>query len=94
MLTKTKYTKRSTTQLSDLAEQAGILLMSAALTFGMLEMPSDRTKVVIPNQPSFAFAGNSYEEFNNPVSRERDETAPHFISYSEVQRTPSRTGKL
>lgn len=78
--------------MGKIAGQAGLILMTAAVTLGMLEMPDHtNSKIVLPNQPAFAFAGDNQE--NNPVRREREESAPHFISYSEVQRTASRSGK-
>jgi hypothetical protein len=59
----------------------------------MLEMPDHPNgKIVLPNQPSFVLAGEN-EEANNPIRREREDTAPHYISYSEVQRTAARSGR-
>jgi len=79
--------------LSEVGSQLGLMLMSLAVTMGMLEMPNHtNSRVVVPTQANLAFAINN-DEFNNPVQREREETAPHFISYSAIQRTPGRTGK-
>lgn len=92
MSTKTKITDSPIDQLGKIAGQAGLILMTAAVTLGMLELPDHtNAKIVLPSQPAFAFAGDNEE--NNPVRREREESAPHFISYSEVQRTASRSGK-
>ena len=94
MSTKTKSSKRPLDQLGEIASQAGLILMTAAVTLGMLELPEhSNAKIALPNQPSFAFAGEN-EEANNPIRREREESAPHFISYSEVQRTAPRSGRV
>lgn len=95
MPTKTKKTKTTTETLARLSQQASLLLMAAAVTVGMVELPEHaNSKIVVPNQPAFAFANNGGEANpNNPLRREREETAPHYISYSINQRTPSRTGK-
>jgi hypothetical protein len=96
MSTKIKTIKTPTEQLTKLSQQAGLLLMTAAVTMGMIELPEHaNNKVILPTQPTFAFATNNTGEFdpNNPVRREREETGPHYISYSIAQRTPGRTGK-
>lgn len=94
MSTKTKNSKTTSTQINDLAMQAGLVLMTAAATLGMLELPEHPNKVIVPSQPSFAVATDATENAPNPLRREREETAPHFISYSTFQRTPGRTGKI
>jgi hypothetical protein len=93
MSTKTKISDSTVDQLGKIAGQAGLILMTAAVTLGMVELPDrPNAKVVLPNQPAFAFADEN-DEANNPIRREREESAPHFISYSEIQRTPSRSGR-
>lgn len=80
-------------KINEVASQAGLVLMAAAVTLGMLEMPDHpNSKVIMPSQPSFVLAGEN-DEANNPVRREREDTAPHYISYSEVQRTAARSGR-
>lgn len=95
MSTKTKNTKNTSEKLVELSQQAGLLLMTAAVTIGMVELPEHaNNRVIVPNQPSFAFANNNGEANpNNPLRREGEESAPHYISYSTFQRTPGRTGK-
>lgn len=92
MLLKNK--KLSTTQqLKNLGTKVSVLLMAAATTLGVMDMQEHQgIKVIIPSQPTFAFETNN-TEVNNPIQREREESAPHYISYSVVQRTPSRHGK-
>ncbi len=93
MLAKTKKVKTTTEKLGEVSQQIGILLMTTAATVGMLELPDHQgAKIVLPNQPIFAKVTEN-EDFANPLRREREESAPHYISYSEVQRTPSRSGK-
>lgn len=85
--------QKSANNLSQVAQQAGLMIMAAAATFGMLEAPADTDKrIVVPNQPVFAFA-NEDEELNNPIKREQQETGPQYISYSVSQRTPARSGR-
>jgi hypothetical protein len=82
-----------TQQLRNLASQASIMLMAAATTLGVMDMQDHQSiKVVIPNQPTFAFETEN-TELNSPILREREESAPHYISYDVAQRTPSRHGK-
>jgi hypothetical protein len=94
MSIKTKNTKTTTDKLNEAAMQGGIVLMAAAATLGMLELPDQQnSKVIVPNQPAFAMAVQGGDDPNNTLRREREETTPHFISYSVVQRTAGRTGK-
>ena len=68
--------------------------MSAVATLGMLELPDHlRGQVLVNNQPVFAFANNVSTDRNNPLLREREEIAPHYINYNVSQRTPARSGK-
>lgn len=95
MSTKIKKVSK-TEKLSETAKQAGFLLMATAATLGMLELPAqpDR-RVIVLNQPAFAFANDSFDKGaqTNPIRREREETAPHYSSYSVIQRTVARAGK-
>ncbi len=97
MSNKTKSPQTATDKLTEAAKQGGIILMAAAATLGMLELP-DHTParaVVVPNQPAFAMAARDINGQNQTtqILRERYEAAPHYVSYSESQRTPSRSGK-
>lgn len=92
MSNKTK-TNATLDKVTEVASQAGLVLMTAAVTLGMLEMPDHpNSKIIMPNQPSFVLAGEN-EEANNAIRREREDTVPHYISYSEVQRTAARSGR-
>jgi len=90
-----KNKKPSNTQrLRNLGTQAGVMLMAAATTVGLMDMQEHQNmKVIVPNQPNFAFAVEN-NDLSNPILREREESAPHYISYDVAQRTPSRHGKI
>jgi hypothetical protein len=90
-----KNRKKSNTQkLRNLGTQAGVMLMAAATTVGLMDMQEHQSvKVIIPNQPTFAFETEN-TQLNNPILREREESAPHYVSYEVAQRTPSRHGKI
>ena len=91
----TNKTKTSKDKLVQASQQAGLALMTAAVTLGMLELPDHpNSKVVVPNQPAFAFTYDKEGTDNNPIRREREDTEPHYISYSVSQRTPSRHGRI
>lgn len=94
MSTKTKTTD-ALDQLADAAQQAGLLLMTAAATVGMLEFPDHANRIVVPNQPALALAGESQMtgDQNRSLRREKEEVSEHSVSYSVAQRTPGRTGK-
>ena len=64
--------------------------MTVATLAGLVEMPDRPFKVALL-APAYATAGES--KGANPLRREREESGPHYISYSATQRTPGRTGK-
>lgn len=75
--------------------QFGVVLMAAAVTLGLVEVPNDHEKrALLTSRPVFEMATVNSEQGNNPLRREREESAPHYISYGVNQRTPSRTGKI
>lgn len=77
----------------DMAKQGGVVLMTAAVTLGMIELPEHpNSKVALNAQPVFAYAGEHSTD-STAQRREREESAPHYISYSAAQRTPGRTGR-
>jgi hypothetical protein len=90
-----KIKKLSTAEkLTDLSAKLGIIIMSAATTLGMVELPSHIKAPVLVSTSKPAFAYNSNESNgSNPMSRERDDITAHYISYNESQRTPSRSGR-
>lgn len=96
MPNKTKNTKTTTERLNEAAMQGGIVMMAAAATLGMLELPEHQnSRVIVPVRPVFAMASDGTDNAGqgNQLQREREETAPHYISYSIIQRTAGRTGK-
>jgi hypothetical protein len=95
MPTKTKKVPTKSEKLCELAQQASMILMTAAVTLGMTELPGHPDKrIVLPNQPAFAWANDKGESNNNnTLRRESQETEQHYISYSVAQRTPARSGR-
>ncbi|HSW85070.1 MAG TPA: hypothetical protein VLF79_00450 [Candidatus Saccharimonadales bacterium] len=95
MSSKTKNKKTGSDTFQEIAQRTGILLMGAAVTLGMFELPDRQSSrlVVLPSQPAPVLAIDNNENLNNPIRREREESAPHYISYSVAQRTPARSGR-
>lgn len=93
-MAKTNKSKVASEAITEAAQRLGLVVMSAALTLSVLELPDEAKRVILPTQPApvWADAGGQGGD-NNPIRREREETAPHYISYSEVQRTPTRSGR-
>lgn len=91
MSDKTKNNK-TLDQIAAVTQTAGLLMMTAAVTLGMVEVPHHREKAVLTHQPAFASVSN-FEHGENPLRREKEEHNPHHMSYSSFQRTASRTGK-
>lgn len=92
---KNKKAPTTTDKITEAARQSGFLLMAAAATLGMLELPDHPNRQVIASsQPVFAAVRNPDDQGSaNQMRRERDETVPHYMSYSVAERTPSRSGK-
>jgi len=94
MSTKTKNATTVSNRVTQAAGQAGILLMTAAVTMGMLELPDRSARIVLPTQPVFAWANENTQINNqNAIRRSSEETEQHYISYSVAQRTPARSGR-
>jgi hypothetical protein len=97
MSNKTKNQPTTTDKISQAAMQGGLVLMAAATTLGLMEVPHDPDKrVIIPGQPVFAVAHDTgaHPAGSQDIRRERDEVHPHYHGYSVAQRTPGRTGKI
>jgi hypothetical protein len=93
MTSKIKTATTLSERAAKLAATAGMLLMSIAALSGVFDyQDQSHGRIVLPSRPTFAFALEN-DQGSNPLRREREEIGPHFISYSETQRTPSRTGK-
>ena len=90
---KSKHSRLSADKLGEITQQAGLLLMTAAVTFCMVELTEHPgTRIVLPNQPALAHVSDN-NGGDNPIRREREEAGPHHISYSTYQRTPGRSGR-
>ena len=89
-MSKTKKPHITSERLIAAAQRAGLLVMGTAMALSVLDLSDEAKRIVLPTQPVLVRAEESSD---NQMRREREETAPHFISYSEVQRTPSRSGR-
>lgn len=98
MANKTKN-KTPANQIQSVVANTGLLLMTAAAATLMLEVPEQHNerRAVLTPQPAYAAPGQIADRemhtSNNEMRRERDETHPHYASYSVTQRTPGRTGR-
>lgn len=94
MSTKTKNPTKPE-KLLELAQQTGLILMTAAVTLGMMELPNrPNSRIIIPSQPAFGMANEQDELNNNNVlRRENEESEKSYVSYSVTQRTPARSGR-
>jgi hypothetical protein len=83
----------SSFELAKIAEKATIIIMTLAAVFGLVDIPSRvSTRAVVPGAPVFSMSLVN-TELNNPMRREKEEAGVHYVSYSETQRTQSRSGK-
>lgn len=97
MANKTNIQTDAKQALNNLAANAGLLLMTAAATTLMLELPDHpNARATLNTQPVFNAPGSTVEQQmpDNQLRRERDEVGPHYISYGVSQRIPSRSGKI
>ena len=76
---------------AELAAQVGLVAMAAAATIGSMPDHVDSKRLILAPQTALVKPANN--EDNNPIRREREDTAPHLISYNTFQRTPGRSGK-
>lgn len=90
-MSETKIPHIASKALVTTAQRIGLVVMGAAMAFSVLDLADEAKRIVLPTQPVLVGAENNSND--NQLRREREETAPHFISYSEVQRTPSRSGR-
>ncbi|HEY1645687.1 MAG TPA: hypothetical protein VGF75_04925 [Candidatus Saccharimonadales bacterium] len=69
----------------------GIGGMAVATVVGMLELGSQPfNRYVLAGQ---VVQVNNQNELNNPFQRENESSTVSYVSYSESQRTPARSGK-
>jgi hypothetical protein len=96
MATKTKKQDSAADAISQIATNTGVLLMTAATTLGLVDVPNLPDKrAIVPIRPLFSFENATAEQEQGiQLRREREETGPHYISYGISQRTPGRTGKI
>jgi hypothetical protein len=93
MVTKTKNKISYEQKAKTAAANVGIVILSAATTLGMIDLPDHlRGQVLTPITPAFNFANFSNDK-NNPVRRDSEDSAPQYVSYSVNQRTVARSGR-
>ncbi|HSX47761.1 MAG TPA: hypothetical protein VLF63_03230 [Patescibacteria group bacterium] len=93
MSNKTKIQNKNTTTVKNIYKNLGLLLMTSATALGLVELHNhSKNQAVVNTRPVFAFQEESNNNLNS-LRTERNETVPHYISYSETQRTPSRSSK-
>lgn len=97
MAKNTNTAQKALNNIQDTALQGGIVLMAAASTLGLVEVPHDPDKrTILPTQPAYAVnaeVGN-HPTGSNDMRREREETHQHSHTYGVSQRTPGRAGKI
>lgn len=91
--TKKNNQKLSLNQMGDIAQQAGLVLMTAAATLGLVELSNHPNKIILPNQPILSPVAEHGGSDSSTLRREREEAGPHYVSYSAYQRTPGRSGR-
>ena len=97
MAKKINNAQKALQVINDSALQGGIVLMAAATTLGLVEVPHDPDKrTIVPNQPAYAVNAEigNHPAGSNDMRREREETHQHSHTYGVSQRTPSRAGKI
>ncbi len=96
MSNKTKTNISALDKIGEISQQAGLLLMTAAVTLGMVEIPEHvNNKIVLPVEAVYSQVGGAgaNDETNSTLRREKEESGPHYVSYSSIQRTHARAGK-
>lgn len=88
--------------ITDYAGNLGLYATTSAMTVatvvGMLELPDHNAaganRFILPSQVVRVEANDDLNELNNPIRRETEESTPQYKSYSQTQRTPSRSKTL
>ncbi len=89
-----KNKKTSTEKISDIAQQAGMVIMAAAMTLSMAELRENpANRLVLPNQPALETVGaHDGAGPSQTIRHEKEEIRPHHVSYSAYQPTAARSG--
>ena len=92
LFNKTNIMQNITEQLTTSAANLGLALMTVAVLSGMVEVPeNDRARAVLPMKAELAPA--PAESAESTLRREKEESGPHYVSYSVAQRTPARSAR-
>lgn len=91
MANKKQNHKKVTDKVTEAAANAGLIMMTAAATLGLSELPHgvNEKHAIVPHQPVFAVADTGPE----PARHEKEEVHPHSGGFSVSQRTASRAGR-
>jgi|GEM_PF-896887 len=81
---------------SFIKNEIGFYAMAAASLFGVMEMPAHylRDNLLPVAKIAVAETVTHRDSVPTPIQREKAETGAEFVSYSESQRTPGRTGNV
>jgi hypothetical protein len=76
------------------SSEIGLTIMAMATMLGIVDIPEHTYKAVpVTLQTSKYSTFNQNYQNSNPLRREKEENATEYVSYGEVERTPSRSGK-
>lgn len=74
--------------------EIGLTIMALATMIGVIDIPEHTSRPAAAFiQPSKYSTFNQYSDNTNPLRREKEENATEYVSYSEAERTPSRSRK-
>lgn len=94
LFNKTNIMQTITEQLTTSAANLGLALMSIAVVTGLVEIPvHDKARAVLPIKAELAPAPAVAENAESTLRREKEESGPHYVSYSVAQRTPARSAR-
>jgi hypothetical protein len=88
-----KIIEKNSDKISDLALGLGLTLMTAAVSVEVLGISHTKHEKAVPIKAESIVAGAHSELDSSAQRRESQEHSPHYVSYSAMQRTPSRAGK-
>ena len=81
--------------LKKYSTEAGLTIMALATIIGLVDIPDHTVKVAyITPQPIKYGNVNGVNQETNPMRREKEENSTEYLSYSEAERTPSRSKRF
>ncbi len=88
-----KIIEKNSDKISDLALGLGLMLMTAAVSVEVLGINHPKHEKAVLNKADANVVDSKSEFESSAQRRESQEHSPHYVSYSAMQRTPSRAGK-